>query len=622
MEYRVLGPFEVRVGGRLVEFGGAKPRALLAILLLHRNEVVSADRLIDELWGESPPTSAVRTLHGYVSRLRKALNGHGALMASARDAGSRSGNGVLVTRGHGYALQVAPGELDLELFSELADQGRDALAADRPEEAASTLRDALGLWRGPPLAEFAYDPFAQSAIAQLEELYFGAVEDRVDADLALGRAHGVVGELRDLVARRPLRERLRGQLMLALYRCGRQAEALAAYQGFRHLLSEELGIEPGSGLQEFELAILGREPRLDLPATRAAPARTTGESSIAPQASGRIRRPLFAVAAASLVAAVTLTAVVVVSSGGRASPRAIPGDSVGAISPSGGPVRAVVSLGTSPSAMAAGDGAIWVANQNAGTVARIDPVTRSAVQTVQVGSVPTSIAVGAGAVWVSNNDGGTVSRIDPTVNRVVQTIAVGNAPTGLAVGDGSVWVVNSSDGTLSRIDEISGTVTARIPLGAGATDVAVGADAVWVTDEAGDRVYQVDPQSDQVITSIGVGTGPTTITVGFGSVWVANSLDGTVSRIDPASNRVDATIAVGDGTGALALGAAGIWVANQYAGTVSLVDPATDTVKRTIIVGNKPQGLGSRGWPGVGRHTVLGHPPPRRYAGPAVGGDG
>ena len=157
--------------------------------------------------------------------------------------------GVLLTQGRGYVLRVAPGEVDLERFAELAERGRDVLAAGRPEEASAVLRKALGIWRGAPLAEFAYEPFAQAAIAQLEELRLAAVEDRVEADLALGRARELVGELRDLVARHPLRERLRGQLMLALYRCGRQAEALETYQEFRQKLSEELGLEPGPSMQ-------------------------------------------------------------------------------------------------------------------------------------------------------------------------------------------------------------------------------------------------------------------------------------------------------------------------------------------------------------------------------------
>jgi len=238
MDYRILGRLEVYDGGREVALGGEKPRALLAILLLHRNESVSADRLIDELWGESPPASATRTLQAYVSRLRKALNGNGAASAAA---------GSVVTQGHGYVLRVGPGELDLERFSELAERGRVALAAGEPGGAVELLREALALWRGPPLADFAYEPFAQAAIAQLEERRLAAMEERVEADLALGRSRELVGELRDLVARHPLRERLRGQLMLALYRSGRQAEALEVYQEFRRRLSEELGSSPARG---------------------------------------------------------------------------------------------------------------------------------------------------------------------------------------------------------------------------------------------------------------------------------------------------------------------------------------------------------------------------------------
>ena len=211
MEYRVLGPLEVRDGDRLVALGGGKQRALLAILLLHRSEAVSADRLIDELWGESPPPSAVRTLQAYVSRLRKALSGNDRSSAAGGDSAPRVPHGVLLTSRRGYLLQLAPGELDLERFQELAERGRDTLAAGRPEEAARLLGEALALWRGPPLADFTYQTFAQAAIAQLEELRLGAVEERLEADLARGRAHELIGELRNLVGRHPLRERPRGR---------------------------------------------------------------------------------------------------------------------------------------------------------------------------------------------------------------------------------------------------------------------------------------------------------------------------------------------------------------------------------------------------------------------------
>jgi YVTN family beta-propeller protein len=597
MEYRILGPLEVRASNRLVDLGGEKPRALLAILLLHRNEVVSADRLIDDLWGESPPASALRTLQAYVSRLRKALGANGASRAPVRPSASGSADGVLLTRGHGYLLRVALGELDLERFDELTEQGSDALAAGQPEVAARLLREGLALWRGPPLADFAYAPFAQAAIAQLEEVYVAAVEERVEADLALGRNGELVGELRDLVERCPLRERLRAQLMLALYRAGRQAEALEVYQESRRALSEQLGLDPGPGLQQLELAILGRDPALDFVTTATGANEPVPGAQPTPHAAFPSHRRRLALAVGSVLLALALAAAVMASTGGRASPpTVVPGDSVGAISSSGGAIRAVVTLGTPPSVVAAGDGAVWVANYNEGTVSRIDPATRAVVQTIQVGTTPSGIAVGAGAVWVTNNYGQTVSRIDPAVDRVVQTIPVGNAPTGVAVGDASVWVANSSDGTLSRIDAVTGDVIRTIELGgAGATDVAVGEAAVWVSDQAGDRVLRVDPQTDQLTASINVGAGPTAIVVGFGSVWVANSLDGTVSRIDPRTNTVDATIAAGDGTGAIALGGGAVWVSSQYAGIVSRIDPATDTIARTITVGNLPQGLALAG---------------------------
>ena len=597
MDFRILGSFEVRSGGRLVGLGGEKPRALLAILVLHRNQVVSADRLIDELWGESPPETALRTLQAYVSRLRKALGPNGASPSEDPESASVANGGVLLTRGRGYVLEVAPGELDLERFRELAEHGRDALAGGNPEEAATVLSEALGIWRGPPLADFAYEPFAQAAIAQLEELQLAALEDRVEADLALGQARELVGELRDLIARHPLRERLRGQLMLALYRSGRQAEALEAYREFRHNLSEELGLEPGPALQQLELAILARDPAIDL-AAGSDRSRSASPDVAAPvDGPARPRRPLMLVVGAALLLALAVVGGIVAFSGGEAAaPTVIPGNSVAAISESSGAVRAVVPLGTSPSALASGAGAVWAANYNAGTVSRIDPATRVVVQTIEAGTAPAGLAVGAGSVWVTNNYGGTLSRIDPAVDRVVQTIPVGNAPTGVAVGYGSVWVANSSDGTLTRIDPVTDAVVNRsIALGAGATDVAVGADAVWVSDEGGDRVFRVDPRSDQVTGVINVGTGPTSLAVGFGSVWVANSLDGTVSRIDPQTNTVTGTVAVGDGAGAVAVAGGGVWVSSQYAGTVAQVDPVSDAITRTVRVGNRPLGLAVAG---------------------------
>lgn len=236
MEFRILGPLEVVDADRSLALGGERPRALLALLLTRANEVVSTDRLIDELWGMRPPKRALNTVQYYISQLRKSL-----------------GADRIVTRAPGYLIRVEPGELDLARFEELSQDG-----------SAESLHAALDLWRGPALADLAYESFAREEASRLEELRLTVQERRIDADLQDGRTAELVSELEGLIAEHPLRERLRGQLMLALYRSGRQAEALAAYQAARSALVEELGIEPGQELQKLERAMLQQDPSLDL----------------------------------------------------------------------------------------------------------------------------------------------------------------------------------------------------------------------------------------------------------------------------------------------------------------------------------------------------------------------
>jgi DNA-binding SARP family transcriptional activator len=249
MEFRILGPLEASEEGRPLDLGGGKQRALLGVLLLNANRVVSRDRLIDALWAEEPPETAVKALQVYVSQLRKAL-----------------GRDVLVTRAPGYMVQVGEGQLDLDRFEALREEARHC----EPADAAARLREALSLWRGPPLSEFAYEGFAQGEIGRLEELRLAALEERVDAELQLGRHAALAGELEALVRDHPLREQLGAQQMLALYRSGRQAEALEVYQRARRALVEELGIEPARPLRELEQAILRQDPALDLRAVEPA----------------------------------------------------------------------------------------------------------------------------------------------------------------------------------------------------------------------------------------------------------------------------------------------------------------------------------------------------------------
>jgi predicted ATPase/DNA-binding SARP family transcriptional activator len=249
MEFRILGPLEVTDGERVIELGARRQRQLLAILVLHANEVVSADRLIDDLWGAEPPATAAKTLQVYVSRLRRALG---------RDD-------VIATRSGGYRLVAAADAIDAVRFERLTERAGTCRSAGDVDGAAADLNAALGLWRGAALADFAYERFAETAISRLEELRLGALEERLDADLARGRHRESIGELESLVREHPLRERLWSQLMLALYRCGRQAEALEAYRQARSTLVDGLGIEPGHALKELERQILEQDAGLAAP---------------------------------------------------------------------------------------------------------------------------------------------------------------------------------------------------------------------------------------------------------------------------------------------------------------------------------------------------------------------
>jgi DNA-binding SARP family transcriptional activator len=252
IEIRLLGPLEALRGGRPVSLGGATPRALLAVLALEPGRVVSVDRLLESLWPGEAPDTATHAIQVYVSRLRKAL-----------------GTSSIATRAPGYVCDLDPECVDVHRFARLADEGRLALQAGREAQAGDVLRSALDLWRGPALSDFVYEPFAQAEIARLEDLRLLVLEERVEAELALGRHLALVPELEALVESHPLRERLRGQLMLALYRSGRQAEALDVYRAGRKRLDEELGIEPSPELRRLETAILRHDISL-VPAGAAA----------------------------------------------------------------------------------------------------------------------------------------------------------------------------------------------------------------------------------------------------------------------------------------------------------------------------------------------------------------
>jgi DNA-binding SARP family transcriptional activator len=267
LEFRILGPVEVWDGEKALPLGGQRQRAVLALLAIHVGEVVPSERLITYLWGESPPPTAAASLQNAVSQLRKAL-----------------GPEVVETRAPGYALNAEKDAVDARRFEQLVNEARSAEADRR----AGLVAEALQLWRGPPLGDFAYEPFAQNEAARLEELRLTAVEERMEAQLELGGAAELVGELEALVRENPLRERPRGQLMLALYRSGRQAEALQVYQDARRMFVDELGIEPTPSLQQLHASILRQESALQpRPALGAARARSRSRALLGERAESR-----------------------------------------------------------------------------------------------------------------------------------------------------------------------------------------------------------------------------------------------------------------------------------------------------------------------------------------------
>ena len=282
MEFALLGPLEVRDGARLVDLPSRQVRRLLVALVLAPNRVVSTDRLFEVLWGVAPPESAANTLQTYVLHLRNALEpGRGR-----RDPGR-----YVRRREPGYVLAVAAEEIDAARFQDLVDRGRDALA-QAPERAAALLRDALALWRGDPLADFTFELFAQPAIVELGELRMQALESRIDAELALGRHAALIGELRELVREQPMRERMWAQLMVGLYRSGRQAEALATFTHVRELLVDQLGVEPSPVLTRIHLAMLNQDPSLDWSPPARLVGRTAATDAMAPRAGAQLREPV------------------------------------------------------------------------------------------------------------------------------------------------------------------------------------------------------------------------------------------------------------------------------------------------------------------------------------------
>jgi YVTN family beta-propeller protein len=486
------------------------------------------------------------------------------------------GKDRIARRPPGYVLCVAAGELDLERFERLRQRGREQFAEHDAAAAASSFAQALALWRGAALADVLYEPFAPVEAAQLEELRLLALEDRVEAQLALGHARELVPELERMAAEHPLRERVTGQLMLALYRAGRQAEALDAYRSARRRLTTELGLEPAPALRELERAILAHDLAPE-PVPAAAPS--------APGARREWRRA--AGATAVLVAALCVVAIGVGGHGkANDGAKTVRGDSAVALARASGRIEHVVALPGTPSAVAADGSSVWVGEPGRNDVVRIDATSGTIRDRIPLPSQPGEIAIEGGSIWVASTVGGSVARIDREAGRITQAVRLrSGSAAAMAVGAGGLWVADATHHSLVEIVPATGAVRRRISLGFTPSAVAIDGGAAWVADYDGGIVAQVDLASEQPVVTVHVGNGPAALAAGGGAVWVANSLDGTVSRLDPATGTVTATIAVGSGPAALALGGRSVWVANTYSGTVTRIDAVRRAVTRTVSVG-------------------------------------
>ena len=607
MEFKILGSLEVAENGRGLRVGRGKQGALLAILLLHANETLSRDRLIEELWAGEPPESARTALHYHVSRLRKTLGSNG-----------RS-NQLLVTHGSGYELRIDPDQLDLSKFEQLVEDARAAQDRGDPAEASAVLRQALDLWRGPPLADFAYESFAQRAIVRLEEERLCALEDWMDAELEVGHQARLIGDLESLVAEHPLRERLRGQLILALYRSGRQGEALEEYRETRRLLIEELGIEPSVQLQRLERSILMQDPALEL----APPERVIEASRPKPEPKPkpRPRQRSLLVAGAALVAAALAAALAVVLTGtggdskGSAPPSAVAGvvaNSVVAIDPKTNRVSGLVRSGLEPGALAVDGDVVWAASLGDRTITQIDARARKVVRTISLGSRPDVLAAGDGFVWVASGDGNAI-RVDGRTGGTrpweVEAIRVdpGTAVGGtIAFGHDSLWLGLANVLTLWRVDPNTSRVQATVR-GVDARSIVPTPTGVWVLDGGG-RVSRIDPGTNAVAASIPFGGHESSagLAAGEGAVWALDYEGQRLLRIDAEKSRLTGEFPLEQGLGdGVTVGGGAVWVTQRVRGTVRRIDPETGKVIARIRLGHLVQAGSiafSRGhlWIGVG----------------------
>lgn len=596
----LLGPLEVAVDGAATTITSARQRAILALLALDADTVVPADRIIEAVWGETQPADPAAALHTQVSRLR-------GLLGSER----------IVTREPGYLLDVVPERVDVHRFSGLLQRAADA-PAKRAEE---LLGEALALWRGPALADVGDAPFASDARRGLEDSRRDAIEARGCAWVELGRRDEAIRELRALVEADPYRERAWAALILALYRNGRQAEALDAYGEVRRFLSTQLGLEPGPALQALQAQVLAHDPALAADAH--APAQ---------------RRRRWAMAGVGLAAAGAAVTAVALSGGGTATPPAA--GEVLRLDAVTGEVRDRFAVGRAPGPLAVGAGATWVIDTDAQTITAVGNDER----TFSTGQPPLDVAARGGTLYVGTGAPApqtqiagpvvaAVQRVAPTTQTVRGTTRLGHSGVvlrppeqQLAPAGGAVWTVRA-DGSIARVDG-DDRVTATVR-GLQAVAVAAGPAGLWGVEEDG-TVARVDPRSARVVARTTLAASSlASAAVGSTGLWVTAPDDGVLWRVPEADVLRAQPIRLARGVRAVAVDGGAVWVANPLSGTLTRVDERSGRVTRTVRTGGMPQDVAVAGgdlWASVAPGPDVAARTPGTIAGakcePAVGRPG
>jgi DNA-binding SARP family transcriptional activator/streptogramin lyase len=626
VEFRILGPLEVLDEGRPITLGPLKEQVVLAVLLLHTNEVVSREHLIDELWGESPPPTARKAINVYLSQVRKTL--------------SRNGENPIATAAGGYRLAVEAERLDAACVQRLLAAAREYVSAGELDAAAQILCEALSLWRGPTLAGLQFESRGRDEVARLDELRIAALMDRFDCDLALGRHEQVLGELSVLVREHPLRERLRAQQMLALYRSDRQADALEVYAETRRALVEELGIEPSPALQRLQQAILRHDPSLETPEGTAAvnglapsaaappPTPTAEVEERAPRRPFHPRRWQLALAAFMILAAAAAAAVTL-STPGITTPRVVP-NSLVRLNPRTGKPTLVVPVGVEPGPIAITPTAIWTSNYGDNTVSRYDLRTHTVEPRAGFPAQPFDTVVdGDGNAWITSSYEDHL----PARNAFLTRLAAGTGGTSPgtlypshaqtidlplpmagyeALGGGYLWVIVGGHGPLdgddsvARVDLSTNGVASVKRLDESATSVSFGYGSAWIgtygPDSRVEAIRAGDSRPTKVVLQNSANWGPPSIAVGEGAVWALTAMPWASGRAGPELIEIDPqTLQVlhrlnlsAEQSGAVAVGAGAVWTTgglgggtNRAAEGVTKIDPRTDRIIRTFPLGDR-----------------------------------